>query len=188
MATIRAFVALHLPEPVKSHLVEMQAVLNNGLPRGAVRWVKPDAMHLTLRFLGETAPGKIDALRDALAAAAVGHAPPDLTLDRIGYFPNRQRPRVVWAGLRGDTTELAALKDAIDAAIAPLGWPSEARPFAPHLTLGRVKEGDQPLRFPERVPLKPLSFRSATFSLFRSDLHPSGPVYTTLAAFTLAAG
>ena len=178
MTTIRAFIAIHLPSEVQAALGRVAATLSEGLPRGAVRWVRPELMHLTLHFLGDTDVGRLPAIGRAMDDAVAGRAPFTLTLDGLGCFPNPRRPRVVWAGLAGDMAQLLALKAALDEQLAALGWPPEDKPFRAHLTLGRVKDERAAQALSLTTPLPQPAVPVAAIHLMESQLRPEGPVYT----------
>lgn len=174
--TIRAFIALNLPDDIKRIVVATGEQLAPALPERSVRWVKPNAMHLTLRFLGETAETLLPAVGQALDAAVAGRTAFTLHLDGLGVFPNTKRPRVLWLGL-APTAALGQLKAAVDAALLPLGWAAERGPFTPHLTLGRVRDG-QRLTAPDGIVVPAASFPVTALHLIESDLRPDGPRYT----------
>ena len=109
MTTLRLFTALDLPAPVRRQLAEVMGALSAALPRGRVRWVRPEGMHLTLQFYGEVGADKLPGLQAAVAAAAAGVTPLALELKDLGTFPNLSRPRVIWAGLAGEVDRLKAL-------------------------------------------------------------------------------
>lgn len=175
---IRAFVAIDLPDEVKAALDEVGTALGEGLPRRAVRWVKPGLLHLTVRFLGDTAVSQLPAVAAALDDAAAAHPPLGLTLSELGCFPNRKRPRVIWAGVRGDVATAKALKAAVDEALLPLGWDVEDRPFRTHITLGRVKDNRAARDLNWETPLPELAFPVTAVHLIESQLTPDGPIYT----------
>ena len=192
MTTIRAFIAIDLPPAVKAALADVAATLAGRVPRGAVgtaavRWVRPEQMHLTLRFLGDTPTDKLPHLAAALDALAAGHAPFTMHLTNVGCFPNARRPRVVWVGLGGEEAKLLALVTALEAALRPLGWPPEDKPFRAHLTLGRVKDerAAQGIDWAAAVP--PLTVPVVAMHLIESQLRPDGSVYTVRHTSTLAA-
>jgi len=186
MDTIRAFVAIEMPTAVRQELGLVADVLVGQVPAGSVRWVKPELMHLTLNFLGDTAVSKLPAVTAVLDAVAREAAPFTLHLGELGCFPNRQRPRVIWVGLEGDNRPLLALKQALDAALVPLGWAAETRPFQAHLTLGRVKDA-RPLRHVNwGTEVKKLPVGVTAVHLIESQLQRSGPVYTVRHSSRLA--
>ena len=183
--TIRAFTAIHLTLEVRDYLGQLVAELAEQVPYRTVRWVKPDRMHLTLRFIGETEKNLIPQIGHALDEIAGRQPQFSLFLDGFGCFPNCQRPRVLWAGVGGDVDAASRLKEEIDAALVPLGWELENRPFRPHLTVGRVKDSRQlaSQRWPET--LQSLAIPVDSIHLIESELTPSGPIYTVRHSSTL---
>jgi 2'-5' RNA ligase len=181
MESYRLFIAVPLPPVVIDAVAAVQTELQRELPVGAVRWVKPANVHLTLRFLGETPIGSVDAVAAACHAAAAGCAATRATPTFVGGFPNLRRPRVIWAGLRAEPDTLASTKAALDGALQPLGWPPDKQAFKPHLTLGRVKDarrlGGQVV---PRLSLPALTFAIDSVQLIRSQLRPTGPLYTVV--------
>lgn len=193
--TWRLFVATLLPESILEGLAEFQRNLRTEIPHGVVRWVDPHSIHLTLKFLGDAPSTQRTELEEALAAAASGHPAFELALADLGCFPNVRRPRVVWVGLSGDLEALHALRDAVEAHIAPLGYPTEDRPFRPHLTLGRVRReasvsqaaalGAEVARIQQPTAR---AWQVTSVSLMRSELKPNGAQYTELKRIALAGG
>ena len=183
--SLRLFVAIDLPPPVRSALERTIAVLReSGL--GPLRWVAPKKVHLTLKFLGDVPPERVPKLGDAVTEAVQGHSPLSLHLAQGGMFPNGRAPRVVWLGLGGGVEALASLQRDVERALAQLGFPAEERPFRPHLTLARVA-----VRMPEEqaARLSALlveadggheTFRVDQLSLMQSTLRPSGAEYRRL--------
>ena len=160
-----------------------------------VRWVDPAGAHLTLKFLGPTAETAVAGVEAAMREALDGRAggPLRLATTHVGFFPGPRVPRIVWLGLEGDLERLGAMRDALEESIAPLGWPTEARPFAPHLTLGRLRPQASPAEragvgrvlgqvwAPDR-----LAFEVDQVSLMLSELGPAGARYTRLAGVPLS--
>ena len=140
---VRVFIALELPAELKAALTELirtwQAQLTTKQAQKAVRWVQPEKMHLTLRFLGEIAPTSLPPLAEALHKAIAPFAPFALTVQGSGAFPNERRIRVLWAGCEA-TPPLIALQHAIEGVVRTQGYPGENRAFSAHLTLGRVND------------------------------------------------
>ncbi len=136
---MRCFVAIDLPGDVRAALGAAQARLRAAAPRADVRWVDPAAMHLTLQFLGTVPDERVDSVRAALAAAVAPHAPIPLVCAGLGVFPGPGRPRVFWAGVTAGLAALGRLVATVARALEPLGFPREPRPFAGHVTLGRVR-------------------------------------------------
>ena len=186
--TYRLFIAIEISPEARAEL----AVVQQRLKRGAfpVKWVAPESIHLTLHFLGETDVALLPQLGVALEAALKGQSGMTLRLDGAGAFPNLRRPSVIWAGVGGATAELERTHAAAGAALASLDLPRDTRPFSAHLTLGRVRR-EATLAQLERLgaairalpPLAPLSWEVERVALFRSELRPSGPLYTEILDF-----
>ena len=180
---MRVFVALNLPEETREALWRAAAPLRElDLP---VKWVGTEGLHVTLKFLGQVDDRRDAELRAALGQAAAGGlaAPHPLTLvlRDFGAFPDPRRPRVLWAGIDPDPA-LELLQHRVERTFEPLGFPTEARPFRPHLTLGRVARD---ARAAELRPAEPLlaslsheaTIVVETLDLMQSTLHPRGAVY-----------
>lgn len=178
MKSIRAFIALTLPSQVAETLAAVSQELAPRVPDGAVKWVEPERIHLTLRFLGNTPVDRLDALGSALEAVAGIHNPFSLSLDRLGCFPNERRPRVIWVGLDGQVDALRRLKEDLDEALSPLGWEPEDKRFRAHLTLGRVKRQHREIELPWGTPVVPAAWQVGGLHLIESQLRPAGPLYT----------
>jgi 2'-5' RNA ligase len=175
---LRTFIAIELPDEVRRYLSQSGPKLTTGIPDKAVRWVAPENMHLTLRFLGDTAETRLPDISAELDAITQQVGPFSLHLDQLGCFPNPNRPRVIWAGLAGDIQPLQAIQARIETAVNGLGWKREKRPFRPHLTLGRFRNQSRsgPVAFSQE--LNPLNFVVTAVNLIESRLQPTGPVYT----------
>jgi 2'-5' RNA ligase len=192
MEKIRTFIAIELDESVKDGLIKLQERLKDKVPQGSVRWARPEGIHLTLKFLGDVPADQIEEIAGALQKSCQGLAPFSLSCGGLGCFPNLKRPRVAWVGIQEETGTLAQLKEAIEENVAPLGYPTEKRKFSPHLTLGRVQRrvgaGDQ-RRLGELVEASEIGILGQmevrSVNLMRSDLRPSGAVYTRLAKVEL---
>jgi 2'-5' RNA ligase len=176
---LRVFVALNLPEATRQALWRAAAPLRDlGLP---VRWARPDGVHLTLKFLGEVPEQRDAELRAALTRAVQGARALPLALGGFGAFPDFQRPRVVWAGVAPDPA-LELLQHRVEEAFAPLGFPTEARPFHPHLTLGRASREGRPRDFASlEEALGRVEFTETVLvgsvDLMQSTLQSGGAVY-----------
>jgi 2'-5' RNA ligase len=158
------------------------------------KWVAPQSIHLTLKFLGDIADSRVQPIGQALERACAGVQPFAISLTDMGCFPNPQRPRVIWVGVGGELEPLMQLQRAVEAEVNPLGFEPERRGFTPHLTLARIRDRARPS---ERLELGQLLSKvkvdtSVTMtvqelSLMRSELRPSGAVYTRLVAAALGA-
>ena len=141
--TIRTFIALETPPWVRQVLAQTIGQLQGAI-LGGVRWLDPTGIHLTLKFLGNIDPHRVDDLLQAMADSAQGSPPFQLRLAGLGAFPNQRQPRVLWVGLAGDLQSLQGLHEKVEEEVqklAPKSPSRESRPFRPHLTLGRVREG-----------------------------------------------
>jgi len=175
----RAFVAIELEAPLREAIRELQAGLRPRL--GAIRLVRPEGIHLTLRFLGDTSPAQVETMRPLLAAAVADCPAAEARVAGLGTFPERGSPRVLWLGLEVPPSILD-LQRACERAARAAGFESEARSFRAHLTLGRWREK---AARPDLPPADLGTTRLDTLVLFRSDLQPGGAVYTPLARFPL---
>jgi 2'-5' RNA ligase len=179
---VRAFVAVELEPRARVAIGELQAGLRPRL--GGIRFVRPEGVHLTLRFLGGTTPGQVERLGPALAAAAAACPPAEARLAGLGTFPEGGRPRVLWLGLDVPPA-FFELQAACERAARAAGFDREDRPFRAHLTLGRWRERATLAVLP---PVDLGATRLDTLVLFRSDLRPDGAVYSPIRRFPLGAG
>ena len=150
------------------------------IPSGAVRWIAADKIHLTLRFLGDTDKDVLPDISRQLDQLTATQEPFALQLGKLGCFPNRRQPRVLWAGVRGHLERLEEFHAALEKRLVPLGWEPERRSFNPHLTLGRAKDSR---RLSAARPqwgraLDPLPIPVHQIHLIESHLYPQGAVYT----------
>lgn len=186
---MRLFVAAPLPEELRRRLAAIQSDLA-AMPL-PVRWVRPEGIHLTLKFIGETGAERVAPIEAALAG--IGERAVErfrMRAGGIGIFPGHGAPRVIWIGLGGAVDAAARLARTIEAALQAIGIPSERRDFKPHLTLGRVKgrgRGDWRAFLEEYASVLGGDFDVTCFELFESRLGPEGASYRSLATFTLPA-
>lgn len=192
MGDIRSFVAVDLGSSLKTKLATIQRELKAGTPQGSVRWVRPEAVHLTLKFLGNVPSARIEKIVTALRQASGPVAAFSFRVVGAGCFPNYSRPRVVWAGVDDAGGALRSLQKALESALAPLGFEPERRPFKPHLTLGRVQRRASAAdvrAIGERVRALDVGVLGEVevreIVLMRSDLSPEGARYTPLAHIPL---
>ncbi|PKB79492.1 MAG: 2'-5' RNA ligase [SAR202 cluster bacterium Io17-Chloro-G9] len=137
---IRVFIAVQISPESRQVLADAMGRLSDAVPRG-VRWVDPQGIHLTLKFLGDIDPGLKDRMLEFMRHAGQVSSPFSLQLSSLGMFPNQRQPRVLWAGVQGDLEALADLQEEVERAMLGLGFPRERRRFSPHLTIGRVRYG-----------------------------------------------
>ncbi len=190
MPTIRTFIAIELTAPILASLGDLQSRMQRDLPPKLLRWVRPEGIHLTLVFLGDIPVEQVDPIAEALTEACAGHSPFTVSVAGMGCFPNVRRPRVAWVGVEEPSGALARLQHDIEQALVPLGFRPEARAFSPHLTLGRVKGGSRQAlealgAYVERAKVHVGAMKVQAVHLIRSDLRPSGAVYTELTVVPL---
>ncbi len=184
---MRLFIAIEIPDDIKKGLAEAQSRL-----KGAgvdASWTRPEGIHLTLKFLGEVPEARVTEIMTALTEAIKSTGGFRIEVAGAGAFPHTRNPRVVWAGISGDTDRLVVLQASVEKAMVKTGFEREDRRFSPHLTLARVKylrardnwqkalDGVKDLKLP--------SFDADHVSLIKSELKPSGAVYTELGKINL---
>jgi RNA 2',3'-cyclic 3'-phosphodiesterase len=185
------FVAIELPAEALRLLgaIQEQVRANLGAGTGVLKWSRPEGIHMTLQFLGEVPGGRIGAIEQALRQAAASARAFNLGVGGLGAFPNVRRPRVLWVGLTGDTDAALSLAAAVSANLAPLGFKPD-KPFSPHMTIARVREGTSPaqlapisriLSLTDDTLPAPSTFRVEGISLMQSRLQPGGSAYTRVA-------
>jgi len=192
MEQIRSFIAIALPDELKSELVQLEARLKL-VEQPFVKWVDPYSIHLTLKFLGNVTANRIGEITKAMEEATQGVSPFNLQVKDLGVFPNPRRVQVAWVGLSGDIDKLARLQQRIEASLVPLGFTPESRKFVPHLTLARVR--NQAL-LNERQRLGELiagtSFEAVhiievdSISLMKSQLTRQGAIYSRISSARLS--
>ena len=184
---MRTFLAVTLPDRLRAELAALQDRLRAA--RAEVNWVEPAHLHLTLKFLGEMAEARLPELAAALTTAVSAIPRFTLCADGVGAFPTGHHPRVIWVGLGRDLERLGQLARAVDAACAGLGFPAETRPFAAHVTLGRVRTPHRLAALSES--LVGTAFASTTeipvtaVTVFESRLSSRGPTYVARATVAL---
>ncbi len=182
---VRAFIAIELPESVKSFLKSISAELKKC--GGPVKWVRPEGIHLTLKFLGSVPNDLLHRIQEAAQPLFEKQQPTQLHVCNLGAFPDLKRPRVVWAGLEDPAGVLVPLVNRLETVMEPLGFPKENRPFNPHLTLGRFKSNERNSELIEAIRQKMditgPSFVADHAVLFESVLKPSGAEYLQLFRF-----
>jgi 2'-5' RNA ligase len=184
---VRLFVALNLPPSERQAAWEATSRMReSGLP---VRWVKPEGLHVTFKFLGEVDAGRAAAIGEALSAAVSPARPFEVTLGGVGAFPDLKRPRVVWLGVERHPA-LELLANDVEQALKRFDFPSELRPFHPHVTLGRAERNARPGRFGELPALAAeVSYqavvRVSQVDLMESTLGRGGATYRVVHAAAL---
>lgn len=188
--SFRTFLAIDLPSCLLDSIVKKQQAMKPGLP--FITWVKSANLHLTLKFIGDTPESKIPELQQAVAKTVTGIQPFVISLRGFGVFPDKLAPRTLWAGIEGDLEVLLDLTKMIETEVTQLGFPPEGKPFCPHLTLARIKKNQRAAgEAIEKASMlaDPFIFGSLLVeqvTLFKSELRPTGSVYTKLWAVSLA--
>ncbi len=188
---VRSFVAIDLPPELRSRLGSLEKDLERRVPPGSVRWVRPEGIHLTLKFLGDVLPEGLSPVQEILAGAARRVTACCVAVAGVGCFPNVRRPRVVWVGVENPTGELRRLQAEVEVGLERLGYPREERAFSPHLTLGRLRQemGSSASAVGAAVESSPApslgEVAVKAICLFRSELRPTGAVYTLQGEFPL---
>lgn len=185
---MRVFAGIPLSAEGAERVAEICSRLSDNPVLAAFRWVPPRNIHLTLRFFGDVAEDKVDAIADSLSRTCARAGAVEFSLNGLGVFPRPSNPSVLWAGPDETPIEISALHENLESALAAEGYPADERLFRPHLTIGRRRRRERvsngladALREAEQTYLRPppvLLFSEA--ALFKSDLLPGGAVYTVL--------
>jgi RNA 2',3'-cyclic 3'-phosphodiesterase len=188
---VRSFISIELPEEIKLGLDQLQSALKGPL-QSCAKWVNPESIHLTLKFLGNVEVSQINLIAAAIQDTARSFEGFRLQMSGLGAFPNVTRVRIIWVGIQGDLEKLLALQKLLDFNLAKLGYLPEKRAFVPHLTLARVRDYASPA---ERLALGELVSSIKNHSVFnvevnslclmRSQLTPKGAIYSKLRSIRL---
>ncbi len=187
---MRCFIAIDIDEAIQAGLEDLQQQIaqSTDIRKGDVKWVRPDAMHLTLKFLGEIRDREIVQVCDAVQAVAAEHQAFDISVGQVGSFGDRSA-RVLWVGAGLDCPELSQLQADLEEQLAIAGWPKEGRKFSGHLTLCRVRNVKAGLKLAQITEqYKDVDFgtlRCSAVHVYESTLTPEGPIYTLLGHYHL---
>jgi RNA 2',3'-cyclic 3'-phosphodiesterase len=188
---LRAFIAVEIPAEIQRLIQQGTASLQNALPKPLVRWVETKNLHLTLKFLGDVSAENLEKLAGVIELELVTQPVFKMSVAGLGVFPGYHQPRIIWVGLEAPKV-LSSLQQSVEASAVRLAFLPEERPFSPHLTIGRVRQGStQADRLKIREALEAATFTSIgpfdvkAVTIFRSDLRPTGPVYTSLYALPM---
>lgn len=190
-AFLRLFVAIQVPEDVRIEMAGMQDELRPLAAPEGVRWVKPEQLHLTLKFLGNVPENLVESVKNSLTEACAGISPFDLSAKEIGFFPNERSPRVIWAGIQENQNYLAELQKRIAESLVPFVKELDTEKFHPHVTLGRFQKFRR--HKTEKLLPRVLSSKHNIFGkwlvnavdLMQSELSPSGAIHSVLSSVTL---
>jgi len=185
--TIRTFIAIELPENIISSVLKVQDDIRSyGFK---TRWVQKENIHITLKFLANINKADVEKIGKEIFESAKEYPPLKLAIKGVGVFPGIKRPRVIWIGITGQIDLLIEMHKTLDKRLETIGFPKESRPFRGHLTIGRIKGKVDPQRL--IAAIKEFGeFESETFIankliLFKSELNPSGSIYTKLKSILL---
>jgi 2'-5' RNA ligase len=191
MSVIRAFIAIDLSKEIQYRLDDVLEKFKTQLVNVPVRWVAVINIHLTLKFLGDVSLSNLHLLTDMIQAEVSNHHQFDISVGGAGAFPKNRQPRVIWVGVEAPQ-ELIAIQNGIETATSRLGYAREERAFSPHLTLGRISRNatSQDMKtISQSLENTRVGFLGATcvekIHLYRSDLQPTGAVYTKIFSATL---
>lgn len=183
--TTRTFICFEIDPEVRAALGKIISECKKF--REQIRWPKPENIHLTLKFLGDVSARQIEEIAGILEDISASTPALQITLDRLGAFPNFRTPRILWVGSSNTPEALAGLVADLQERLAPLGFEKQKRIYRPHLTLGRVKgrESKRTIDFFNTVKFEPRTFSCDEIVLMKSDLQLTGAVYTVLSKFKL---
>jgi 2'-5' RNA ligase len=186
MSLLRVFIAIELPVSVCDAIQKQTARLRQTLGNDLIRWVPTQNLHLTLKFLGDTTTAYLDFLKQLLIREADSHPQFNLQLGGLGSFPTSRKPRLLWIGIHAPA-DLVSMQRGIEEGASRLGYEVEERAFSPHLSIGRVRQNVSPPDLQKiRTTLDTVQLGSIgtarvdSIHLFKSDLQPSGPIYTKI--------
>ena len=184
---MRLFVAVFPPPPVREALVTAARELAAG---GNIRLTVPENVHLTLKFLGDVAETNLERVAEALGPLCGEHEPFEAETSGFGAFPSKRRARVLWAGVGAGSEGLAALARNVDAALEPLGFAREDRPYVPHITLGRARGRPGPLETDagKAGAVPALRFEVPGMSLVESVSGGEGVIYAVVTTYPFSGG
>ncbi|GAB6180101.1 RNA 2',3'-cyclic phosphodiesterase [Desulfotomaculum defluvii] len=182
MNSIRLFIAIDIPPELKDRLTTVQDSLK-GYTSG-VKWVSQNNFHLTLKFLGDTPEDRCKDIAEAMRQSCQQFSSFTLSLQGLGTFPGRGKPKVLWMGIHGHKDILLALHSSLDKNLAKLGFIMESRRYSPHLTLARIKDFCDTARLGAEIAKHEYEnfgqWQVTSIHLIQSTLTSSGPIYTTL--------
>lgn len=185
--SIRVFCAVELPGEIRAAVAAHAARLRREFPDARASWVRPEGLHITLKFIGEAEAARVEALAHAARAAVEGFKPFHLSIEESGAFPPRGAARVLWLGVKDDSGQLAQLQRRLERECAAVGFEREPRAFKPHLTVARLRTPKDAHALSEahrHTPFGPFNFEVTELLVIRSELGPGGSRYTPLSRHT----
>jgi len=186
---MRTFIALELSSEATKELARLQQEIKE--IDIDVKWSEPRNIHLTLKFLGNTEEEKIEEIKNILNEISSDEKPFEITLFKLGAFPNLDYPKVLWVGIDKNCSEVERIAKTLEDNLEKIGFQKEERSFSAHLTLGRVKSGKNKIKLKEKLissPVEPKLSVIKSITLFKSELTPKGPIYNSLHEANFKAG
>ena len=184
---MRLFIAVNIKAETKNKIARIQSALKKNV--GSVKWISPENLHLTLKFLGEVDDSGKDLISEKLRQVVDGIKKFEVDFEKIGVFPNETAPRVLWLGVEKGKTELENLAQKIENLFTEIDFEREKRPFSAHLTLGRFngspKGGEKISGIIGKMPSEKISDIVEAVYLMKSTLTPRGPIYEVIEKFQL---
>lgn len=187
---MRAFIAIELPIEIRDDLSRIQDKLKAELPK--ISWVKPQNLHLTLKFLGDISPEQLCDIKQITIEITKATAGFKINLRTLGVFPNPHAARIIWIGTNQPPLELKQLAQQMETRLVESNIPQEERPFCAHITIGRIKSHLAPSdlkkaldKVENDVACANWEFDCREITLFESTLGPGGPAYTILEKFKI---
>jgi len=178
---MRAFIALDVSEQAKA---EMTRIISELKKTGAdVKWVDPENIHLTLKFLGEVDSHQIEEIKELIKRAAADSSKFSIKLSGLGAFPKPEYPRVIWVGVGNNISVMEKMATFIDEGCSPLGFQKDERAFSPHLTIGRVRSSANKDKLRSKmagISVGQVESVVGKVVLYKSELMSSGPIYKEL--------
>jgi 2'-5' RNA ligase len=178
---IRTFIAIAIPNHIRERIGEFQNRLRK--EEAMIKWVRPESIHITLKFLGDVAEERIDDIAQAAREVVSGREPFEVGVGSVGTFPNDRRPRVLWIGVQHGSELVADIARRVDRALTPLGFKRDKRLYSAHLTIGRVRSPQRiksTINTMQSIGFTGSSFKVETVDVMKSQLLPTGAVYTKL--------
>ena len=186
--TWRVFCAVELPQTVRAQVLQHIARLREAMPEARASWSRESNLHLTLKFIGDTPQTSVPKFSNAAARAVEACAPFTIRLEQTGVFPKHGKPRVIWVGISDPEGNLGALQTRLEDESAEAGFPKEARPFHPHLTLARLRQPQHANALAaahQQMQFGPVEITVSELLVIRSELSNAGSNYTTISQHPL---
>ncbi len=188
MADRRIFIAIDISDEARRQIAAYVEDLRRAAGRARVKWERPDKLHLTLKFLGDTDPSRIKRVEDAVERVAQLHTPLDAEVAGTGVFPNAAAPAIMWLGVSETSGQIAAIATGIEKEFAKPGYKREKRSFHPHITIARIRD-PRAARHLSKIHLEnefgPIAFDVRNITIYESKLLPTGSIYSVVSEHAL---